>query len=164
MTTERDHVFLGEENNQPIAHAVEWHYPTDGSALTIDIDHVRVIDEVRLRFDFTAHEWVAEMERQGADNLSAPTGEWIEVARWSGNVPTEQSEADVAAAVIKGLGDDLERHGRAFAVKLATHQETAQPKNCPNKLDCGGNCRMQLGHEGPCLCVGDTDGPDTCPA
>jgi hypothetical protein len=35
---------------------------------------------------------------------------------------------------------------------------------CPTQLDCGGNCRMLAGHEGPCLCVGDVDGPDSCPA
>jgi hypothetical protein len=70
----------------PRAH-VTWDCPTDESMLTIDICHVRVIDEVRIRFDFGAHEWVAEQELSTPDNLAPPTGRWVEVARWSGNAP-----------------------------------------------------------------------------
>lgn len=31
-------------------------------------------------------------------------------------------------------------------------------------LECGGVCCRLAGHEPPCLCAGDTDGPGTCPA
>lgn len=63
---------------------VVWHYPESTSTLVVDICHVRVIDEVRLRFDFDAHQWVAEQELHAGDN---PLGSWVEVARWSGNAP-----------------------------------------------------------------------------
>jgi len=65
---------------------VSWDYPTNESRLTIDVCHVRVIDEVRLRFDFDAHQWVAEQELHAGD-LEPATGRWVEVARWSGNAP-----------------------------------------------------------------------------
>lgn len=31
-------------------------------------------------------------------------------------------------------------------------------------LECGGTCHLPLGHDPPCLCAGDEDGPGTCPA
>ncbi len=41
-----------------------------------------------------------------------------------------------------------------------------KPKlNCGNKLECGSNCIDELGHDGDCLCAGDSDGESgTCPA
>ncbi len=35
---------------------------------------------------------------------------------------------------------------------------------CLASLECGGKCRLPTGHEPPCLCDGDTDGPGSCPA
>jgi hypothetical protein len=35
---------------------------------------------------------------------------------------------------------------------------------CCATLDCGGWCRLPPGHDPPCLCDGDTDGPGSCPA
>jgi hypothetical protein len=77
------------DDNKPTEARISWMYPEDGSTLTVDICHVRVIDEVRLRFDFQAHEWVAEMEELGFFDTdhSPPSGNWVEVARWSGNAP-----------------------------------------------------------------------------
>lgn len=31
-------------------------------------------------------------------------------------------------------------------------------------LECGGECCLLDGHDGPHLCVGDDDGPGSCPA
>jgi hypothetical protein len=64
-----------------------WCYPTKESTITIDLCHVRVVDEVRIRFDFDAHEWIAEQQLQAATSLEPPTNEWVEVARWCGNAP-----------------------------------------------------------------------------
>lgn len=77
-------------NFGPMNHDIGWMYPNDGSTLSISICHVRVVDEVRIRFDFSAHEWVAEQEEH--DFLSEHgTGVWVEVARWSGNAPKMSS-------------------------------------------------------------------------
>lgn len=31
-------------------------------------------------------------------------------------------------------------------------------------LECGGFCHRLKARDPPCLCTGDTDGPETCPA
>lgn len=80
------------QSDAPIEHAIDWMYPSDKSTLLIDICHVRVIDVVRIRFDFDAHQYVAEMEAPGQkdewemDEVPEPT-KWVEVARWSGDAP-----------------------------------------------------------------------------
>ncbi len=35
---------------------------------------------------------------------------------------------------------------------------------CPHGLECGSGCIEPMGHAGPCMCVGDDDGPGSCPA
>jgi hypothetical protein len=35
---------------------------------------------------------------------------------------------------------------------------------CSRVLECGGFCRLDRDHAPPCLCVGDLDGPGSCPA
>jgi hypothetical protein len=69
------------EDNKPTDAVVDWLYPADGSTLTITPCHLRVIDGLRISFDFTAHEWVIKQE------LYTEPGEWVEVARISGNGP-----------------------------------------------------------------------------
>ncbi len=32
------------------------------------------------------------------------------------------------------------------------------------QLDCGGSCYLLVDHDGDHLCIGDTDGPGSCPA
>jgi hypothetical protein len=72
------------KDNRPTDAVVDWLYPADGSTLTITPCHIRVIDGLRISFDFCAHEWVIDQE-QCADNITP--GEWVEVARISGNGP-----------------------------------------------------------------------------
>jgi hypothetical protein len=72
------------EDNKPTDAVVDWLYPADGSTLTITPCHLRVIDGLRISFDFTAHEWVIKQELY-TDNITP--GEWVEVARISGNGP-----------------------------------------------------------------------------
>jgi acetamidase/formamidase len=35
---------------------------------------------------------------------------------------------------------------------------------CNRTLDCGSRCYLPTKHDGACMCVGDTDGPGSCPA
>ena len=39
-----------------------------------------------------------------------------------------------------------------------------RPHECGAPIECGGSCWLFKGHEPPCLCGGDTDGPGSCPA
>jgi hypothetical protein len=74
---------------KPVDCHITWMYPKDGSTLTIDICHVRCVSDIRIRFDFDTHEWVAEQEEIGFfdTGYSPPSGIWVEVARWPGNSP-----------------------------------------------------------------------------
>ena len=45
--------------------------------------------------------------------------------------------------------------------KQVTQNVTSE---CHRELDCGGRCFLTAGHAGKCLCIGDIDGPGTCPA
>jgi hypothetical protein len=71
---------------------VIWSYPTEASTMTISVDHVRVIDVIRIKFDFDAHQWVISQELQAATDHEPPTNEWVEVARFSGNAPERENQ------------------------------------------------------------------------
>lgn len=77
----------GRMGETPVDTILEWSYPKSESTITIDLMHVRVVNQVRLRFDFECHEWVAEQELQAKSDHEPATGVWVEVARWSGNAP-----------------------------------------------------------------------------
>lgn len=77
----------GRMGETPVDTILEWSYPRSGSTITIDVMHVRVVDDVQIHFDFEAHEWVAKQELQAQSDLEPRTGVWVEVARWSGNAP-----------------------------------------------------------------------------
>lgn len=67
------------------------------------------------------------------------------------------SEQDVEA---------LERAIVGWAVAIAARVRRTQAP-CPfgaSNLDCGGVCYLPDGHDPPCSCAGDVDGPGTCPA
>ena len=38
------------------------------------------------------------------------------------------------------------------------------PNGCGEQLYCGGSCCLDSFHDGECLCIGDDDGPGSCPA
>jgi hypothetical protein len=82
----------GTDQDTPVDHRIYWMYPANKSTLTIDVCHVRVIDDIRLEFDFGKHEWVAFQELQAATDHEPATGKWVEVARWSGNAPDMGTE------------------------------------------------------------------------
>lgn len=33
---------------------------------------------------------------------------------------------------------------------------------CNGRVVCGGKCRLEAGHKGPCTCAGDVDKPGDC--
>lgn len=59
----------------------------------------------------------------------------------------------------RGEGEDE----RVFTIRLARWLEQAGLA-CGEKLECGGSCWLEQGHAPPCLCIGDDDGPGSCPA
>lgn len=60
-----------------------------------------------------------------------------------------------------GREEQLRSALRAAEEDLRGYQEKYA---CAKRLACGGLCRLGLGHDDACLCVGDTEGPGSCPA
>lgn len=96
----------GTMGETPVDTILEWSYPTSESTVTIDVMHVRVVDDVQIHFDFEAHEWVAKQELQAKSDHEPATGIWIEVARWSGNAPTAISSVESGTVETKAEEDD----------------------------------------------------------
>lgn len=58
-----------------------------------------------------------------------------------------------------------EAASRRIDERRACNKDWFDPKTeCCFKLDCGGWCFLSPGHEGEHACVGDIDGPGSCPA
>lgn len=97
----------GRIGETPVDTILEWSYPRSESTITIDIMHVRVVDDVQIHFDFETHEWVAEQELQAKSDHEPATGVWVEVARWSGNAPMAVSSVESGMVGSKPEGNEL---------------------------------------------------------
>jgi hypothetical protein len=65
--------------------------------------------------------------------------------------------------------DALETRRKEIAKLMDGRRRAGLPsadpeRQCCFKLDCGGSCFREPGHTGDHLCIGDTDGPGSCPA
>lgn len=65
------------------------------------------------------------------------------------------------------LAKGREYLARLNAFEALKEKQAAKPdeEKCGKRLDCGGVCFLDKGHEPPCLCVGDEAfEPNSCPA
>lgn len=71
------------------------------------------------------------------------------------------AERDGTPALIAGMRDRAGADPSEWPEDLRVRE---WPVPCTGKLGCGGDCKLRCGHAGACLCVGDVDGPGSCPA
>lgn len=66
------------------------------------------------------------------------------------------------AADLDAVEDEVMRQ-HLLVQKIHAQHIIVAPPLCRKVLECGGECILSAKHEPPCMCVGDTDGPGSCP-